>query len=277
MKTTFRKVMRASLIVALALLMTLSANFTAYAAIWYPANITALGDSITVAYDASGFGSQPIYSWSTGTSKSVNSMYLRLMAVKRTIRGHATNLAVPGATVADLNSQASRVDTRSQYVTIMIGANDVCASSEATMTDATTFRSRLDTALQTLTTRAPRAKIYILSIPDIYNLWSVLKDNSSARSMWSAFSICQSMLANPLSTDPADVDRRAAVRQRNIDLNAQLAEACAAYAQCKFDNNAVFNTAFAASDVSTIDYFHPSIAGQAKLALVAWNASIFGP
>ena len=107
MKTTFRKVMRASLVVALALLMTLSANFTAYAAIWYPANITALGDSITVAYDASGFGSQPIYSWSTGTSKSVNSMYLRLMAVKRTIRGHATNLAVPGATVADLNFQAS--------------------------------------------------------------------------------------------------------------------------------------------------------------------------
>ena len=118
----------------------------------------------------------------------------------------------------------------------------------------------------------------VLSIPDIYNLWYILKDNSSARTTWSLFSICQSMLANPLSTTQADVDRRAAVRQRNIDFNTQLQAVCAAYSQCKFDANAVFNTGFVVSDVSPIDYFHPSISGQAKLAGVAWTASgLAGP
>jgi hypothetical protein len=45
--------------------------------------------------------------------------------------------------------------------------------------------------------------------------------------------------------------------------------------QCHFDGNAAFNNPGATSNVSTIDYFHPSIAGQAKLAAVAWNASGF--
>jgi hypothetical protein len=38
----------------------------------------------------------------------------------------------------------------------------------------------------------------------------------------------------------------------------------------------VFNTAFATSDVSTRDYFHPSPTGQAKLAAVMWSAGYWG-
>jgi hypothetical protein len=85
------------------------------------------------------------------------------------------------------------------------------------------------------------------------------------------------MLANPLSTAAADVDRRARVLQREKDFNAVLASVCALYQQCRFDGNAVFNTAFAASDISTRDYFHPSIAGQTKLAAVSWSAGYWGP
>jgi hypothetical protein len=48
------------------------------------------------------------------------------------------------------------------------------------------------------------------------------------------------------------------------------------YAHCWFDGNAVFNTAFATSDVSTRDYFHPSPTGQAKLAAVMWSAGYWG-
>ena len=65
------------------------------------------------------------------------------------------------------------------------------------------------------------------------------------------------MLAYPFSNLPGDVARRARVRQRNIDYNTQLAQVCASYTQCRFDNNAVFNTAFVRSDVTTRDYFHP--------------------
>ena len=55
-------------------------------------------------------------------------------------------------------------------------------------------------------------------------------------------------------------------------LDGRLAQGCALYVHCRFDGNAVFNTAFTTSDVSTRDYFHPSLAGQTKLALVTWNA-----
>ena len=89
----------------------------------------------------------------------------------------------------------------------------------------------------------------LASIPDIHRLWEIGKDSSSARNAWSAYGICQSMLANPTSTQQADVARRAAVRQRNIDFNTQLAQVCALYSQCRFDNNAAFNTSFVAGDV----------------------------
>ena len=49
-----------------------------------------------------------------------------------------------------------------------------------------------------------------------------------------------------------------------------LKNVCGLYTQCRFDNHAVFNTAFTAGDVSTRDYFHPSVAGQAKLAAGTW-------
>ena len=80
------------------------------------------------------------------------------------------------------------------------------------------------------------------------------------------------MLANPLSSDPADVQRRADVRQRNVDFNDVLNSVCANYVHCKFDDYLGFNTAFTPAHVSTIDYFHPSVAGQALIAQLAWDA-----
>ena len=115
--------------------------------------------------------------------------------------------------------------------------------------------------------------MFIGSVPDIKRLWFIGKDNSSARYAWSQFGICQSMLANPQSTAQADVDRRNRVRQRVIDFNTQIAQACTAYgANCKFDNNAIFNYQFVLSQVSSWDYFHPNEAGQKVLASVSYPA-----
>jgi hypothetical protein len=43
-----------------------------------------------------------------------------------------------------------------------------------------------------------------------------------------------------------------------------------------FDQKVAFNTQFSASDVSTRDYFHPSIAAEAKLSAVSWNYGYWG-
>ena len=238
----------------------------------YPNSIAATGDSITQAVNSAALLENPENSWATGTNASVNSVYSRILAQNPAISGNRFNDSVSGARMVHLNGQAlNAAGQGAQLVTVLMGANDVCTTSEAAMTPVATFRSQFEQATATLSAGLPDARIAVASIPDIYNLWAVLKDNFLARLMWSTFDICQSMLADPLSTDQADVDRRAAVRQRNIDFNTQLAEVCAQYVHCRFDNNAGFNIAFTPADVSTIDYFHPSVAGQTLAAAVAWS------
>lgn len=239
-----------------------------------PNSMASMGDSITRAFNACGWYSDCIErSWSTGTDSVVNSHYLRIRSVNPSMSVNH-NAARSGAKVADMAGQAQTVVGHGvQYVTIEIGANDACTSSESTMTTVANFRTRIDAALNTLRSGLPSARVFVASIPDIKRLWFIGKGDWLARQFWSFGSICQSMLANPTSTSQADEDRRNRVRQRVIDFNTQLAQACAAYgANCKFDNNAVFNYQFQFSQVSGWDYFHPNREGQRVLADVSYRA-----
>jgi len=256
-----------------------SSTLVASAAPAYPRSMASTCDSITRAYNTGFFPytDNPSASWSTGTNSTVRSHYSRLLAVQPLISGHAFNDAKSGAKMADLAGQiATAASQHVEYVTVEMGGNDVCTSSESTMTSVTSFRADFTNAMNTITTQSPTTLVYVASIPNIYQLWTVLHTNSSARSVWALFSVCQSMLKNPSSTAQADVDRRARVLQRDIDFNSALQQVCALYVQYRFDNNAVFNTAFVASDITTRDYFHPTIAGQAKLASVTWSAGYWG-
>ncbi len=160
-----------------------------------------------------------------------------------------------------------------EYVTIAMGANDVCASSEATMTSVASFRADFQRAIDNLRTRLPSARVSVASLPDVYWLWDLFHLNPSARTAWSSLGVCQSMLARPTSLQRADVERRQRVRQRAIDFNRVLSDVCAAYAQCRYDRGTAFNHHFAASEVSTADYFHPSVTGQRTIASIEWGAT----
>lgn len=253
----------------------LAGSGTAQAVPPIPSSMSSLGDSITRGFNACGWYSDCTdRSWSTGGYASVNSHYLRIRSKNAAINGFNFNDARTGAKMVDLNGQAQAAVNRGvKYVTILMGANDACTSSESTMTSVTTYRAQLDQALATLKAGLPNAAVFIASVPDIKRLWFIGKDNSSARYAWSQFGICQSMLANPQSTATADVARRDRVRQRVVDFNTQLAQACTAYgANCDFDGNAVFNYQFVLSQVSGWDYFHPNTSGQAVLASVSYPA-----
>jgi len=240
-----------------------------------PDSMAAMGDSITRGFNACGWFVDCTYrSFSTGGSSLVKSHYLRILAKNPAISGHNYNDARSGAKASAMPAQAATaVSQQAQYVTILIGANDACTSSESTMTPVTTYRSYIDSALATLKNGVPNAYIAVISIPDIYRLWYVGHTSSAARSAWYLYSICQSMLYRSWSTSSTDEARRKRVQQRVIDYNAQLAQACAAYGpRCDFDDNAVFNYRFTLSQVSGWDYFHPSTSGQAALAGVSYAA-----
>lgn len=241
----------------------------------YPSSMASLGDSITRGFNAAGWYSDaPDRSWSTGTYSGVNSHYSRLATKSKRMKAY--NNARSGAKMAELPGQASSaVSQGAQYVTVLMGANDACTSSESTMTSVASFRSSFSSAMNTLAGAAKPPKVLVTSIPDIYRLYTVGKDSSSARSAWSTFGICQSMLANPTSTDSADEARRQRVRQRVVDYNAVLTDVCAQHTFCKDDGGSVFGYPFTLDQLSPWDYFHPNTSGQAVLAAETWQAGFW--
>ncbi|SRR6266498_1545191 len=237
-----------------------------------PDSMAALGDSISRAYDVCCFyGDHPGQSWSTGYTSydGIGSHYERLKQANPAIVGHEYNDAVSGSRMSAAPTQAAKaVSQGAQYVTILMGANDVCTASPDTMTSTDTFRTQFQTAMATLATGLPRAHIFVSSIPDIYQLWQVLHTNWLARTVWAAAHICQSMLG----ATRTEAERQQ-VLAREQAFNQILADTCAAYARCRWDGSAVYNYNFSASQISALDYFHPSLSGQAKLASVTWAAS----
>ncbi|BCJ48625.1 lipoprotein [Actinoplanes sp. NBRC 14428] len=233
-----------------------------------PSSMVALGDSITA-----GFGSCTIFvacsrnSWATGSADAVDSHYRRIREANPAIKGHARNLAVPGAQAADLPGQAaSAVDSGAEYVTVLIGANDACSGGVDEMTPVRTFRGHLDKAFGRLRKGLPRSRVLVVSIPDVHRLWQLGHDDPGAVRAWRR-GICPAMLANPTSTAAADQDRRRRVADRIDAYNDQLARACDAYGdRCRWDGGAAHGIRFSLDLVNRTDYFHPNVAGQNRLA-----------
>jgi lysophospholipase L1-like esterase len=238
-----------------------------------PSSMAAIGDSMTQAADVCcWYGDHPANSWSTGSATwdGVVSHYERLRALNAQITGRNYNDAASGARMVDGPAQAQRaVAQRVQYVTLLLGANDVCTPTLETMTTVETFRAQLGETLRILDAGLPgRARIFVASIPDVNQLWQLFHDDPVAQLVWDVADICQSLLA-PNRTDA----ERQQVHDQTVALNAVLAQECAAYARCRFDDGAVFSFQFGTAHVSKLDYFHPSLAGQAKLADVTFLSS----
>ena len=215
------------------------------------------------------YGDHPSNSWSTGGASwdGVSSHYERIRAMKPTIAGYAYNDARSGARMSDAPGQAAQ----GGYVTIQMGANDLCTSSTSTMTSAEAFRSQFRQTLATLNSGLAGARS---SSPA--SRTSITCGSCTEATWWpglfrAAAGICQSLL----SLSNTDTQRQA-VRDREVAFNAVLAQECGQYANCKFDGNAVFDYRFTKSQVSKLDYFHPSLSGQAALAGVTWRASWWG-
>lgn len=237
-----------------------------------PRSAAALGDSITKALLACGFGDCPQSSWSTGSARGLDSHSQRISRAG----GHAVqahNLAVSGATVSDLADQARAAISRDvEYVTVLIGTNNACAPTEDDMTPVAQYAAAYDRALTMLARGLPRARILAVSIPDLQQLWRIGKDRAEVRATWDRFSLCQSMLGDPASTGTAATSRRLQGRERILAYNRAMAASCARHPNCRWDGFAVFNQRFSLEMLSPADYFHPSVAGQRALAEVAWKA-----
>jgi lysophospholipase L1-like esterase len=231
--------------------------------------MAAIGDSITqaVAVNADALGGAAEHSWATGDADDeVLSHYERLSAAQPAITGHFSNNSVPGAKMVDALAQADvTVSQKPDYVVFLMGANDICTGNAASMTSTADFESQFTAALDRLTTGLPSASIFVVSIPNLTNLWEVEHDNLIATTIWTNGGICQSVLSD---SEPD----RAAAGARNVEFNSILERVCAAHPRCRFDGNSVYDYGFSADEVGPLDHFHPSEQGQAALADVSWDA-----
>lgn len=229
-----------------------------------PRSIVAVGDSITTAAVPSLQhlqGSNPQLSWATGTE--VASHYERLRDALGDAEVTRANVAVPGARMGDAPTQAQRaVESGAEYVTVMLGANDVCAG-----TDTAEFERSYVRALDVLFEGLPDAEVLVVSIPDVVGLWDLFAGDQRTRAIWDRTGACPEVLSRG-----ADDASRDLARRRWVTYNQILTATCDQRDRCVHDGAAVAEHLLERGEVSTADRFHPSVEGQRRLAEITWNA-----
>ncbi|MFE7479126.1 SGNH/GDSL hydrolase family protein [Streptomyces sp. NPDC012600] len=236
-----------------------------------PGSVAAVGDSITRGFDAcSVLADCPEVSWATGSDAGVRSLAVRLLGASKAAE-RSWNHAVSGARMVQLPEQmALAAKERPDLVTVMMGANDACRGSVRLMTPVADFRASFEASMRQLRAGAPKAQVYVASVPDLKRLWSEGRQDESIRKVWS-LGICPSMLADADDLGPAAVARRDAVRDRVVAYNEVLRDVCAKDRYCRYDGGAVFGFRFTGAQLSPWDWFHPSRDGQARLAEIAYR------
>jgi len=283
----------------------------------YPVNQFNIGNSIGEGEAADGTVLEQFHPvvWSTGydATDAVYSLNERLednapedYSENSAAMDVRYNKAASGAKMADFVSQATDVVAEATtiagagMVTILLGNNDVCASTLASMTDPSLFEQQYRDGLDVLAAspHTQDAAIHVSGLPGMYWLWVAMKGNSWCRWVWSLGSVCQAMLQNPEDdcetaasrddphdaasyNDGPDCLRRKEFHRMIRDIyNPILQEVLQEYRDSGELPNAyfvdIFDVKFSASHVNDGDCFHPSISGHALLADEEWCRSPWG-
>ncbi len=230
-----------------------------------PVSYSALGDSITPAYDANGsaanLGIQPYYSYAVGWNTSVFSLWKRLEVIygPASITPHL--LAVPGDRASDMIWQAREaVQNHSGFVTVLIGGNDLCDHNGSTLTPTplSSFWSSLNQSFQILRSGLPSSTVIgLANVVNVSILATLFSGNSQAAAVYSQ--TCPALLSQAGTAMLSSTQRA---------YNRAEVQVAATYNLTLWDLGSV---AFTSDQVNHLDYFHPSVTGQAMLANDFWQ------
>ena len=237
-----------------------------------------LGDSMSLGVNACQEPGQCAQvSWSGGSDPAVGSIALRLAAASG-VEPQVVNAARDGGDVGDALDRVDEViQAGPQLVTVLLGGNDACKPTLEEMTPVGDYEAQLTELFGRLNAEAPDATILALSIPDLYRLWDLGRADARAVQTWNSSPSCSNLLGDADDDSAEATARRDAVAARVDEFNAVIARVCAAAERCIDDGGAVFGYDFSAEEISSIDFFHPSVAGQRVIAQIAWEALEGGP
>lgn len=231
--------------------------------------IGSLGDSITTGTNTKGWGERRRSNWSTGSDQKVDSHFLKL---KNFIGDNvkAFNVAKSGATSHDLERQTTELLKHNpDYVTLLVGANDVCGWGDDHNFYLKAFKKRVQDTVEKLVNHNSEVKILIAPVPDMYHLWQ-LGSNSSCQFLWDMAGACKRLLHSRTSQAT-----RLKFKEQLKDLNHSLSEIAGAHTDhVRFDVS-LSEYKFKKEDISRADCFHPSIQGQKLISDMTWRAGWF--
>ena len=295
---------------------TLVAN-KAEAGMRVPLNLFNIGDSIGEGEAADGVIGLTNHDlvWSTGysTGDIVYSLNERFEDVcpaeyneNAADRDATFNHAVSGSDMGDFADQAGQIvlaagttaSGKAGMVAVLLGNNDVCASSLEDMTPPEEFERQYRAGLDVLAASGTtgKAHIQVVGVPAIYWLWEVMRNNTWCLLVWN-FVPCENLLSEPgndcgsndshLDPDTIHNDdgpncvRRKTFHARIRDVyNPILRDVLQEYIDDGRLPNAyyvdIFDISFSSTHVNDGDCFHPSLDGHALLAEELWERSPWG-
>ena len=264
---------------------------TAPAAPQLPALLGAIGDSYSQAWSVSPayIHDHPQFSWVVGTDK--NDGVPSLLERFRALGGSpvVVDAATSGKKMDDARRQANLVVAaakklgpgKTAYVTFELGTNDICASPDF-MTDPATFTAQLQSAIETLRAGLPAgSRILMLPVSDFPHFRDITQASAAARDLLALpanLNRCAPYLgtSSPSALIKANdylAQYDAGIKAACDDIAAN--EAATGRLYCTYNAGLLADSDFTIDDLSTVDYFHPSLSGQAKMAEDAWRADVW--
>lgn len=228
--------------------------------------VGALGDSVTTATNSASWGNNLSYSWSTGSSDSVNSHFNRLKGIFSTVQAY--NYARAGAVAADLPEQAQKLVRKNpDYVTVLIGANDLCSWSSRDEAKITAVENNVRSSIDIILANNAETKILLIPIPNMYQLWQLGAEHSCDM-FWDLTGICSPLL----NSDRTEAERLAFM-ERVDEVNGLYQAMADTYVDNVRFDPVIADQEFLWEHVSSKDCFHPSVKGQKLIADKTWEAS----
>jgi lysophospholipase L1-like esterase len=236
------------------------------------------------------------YSWSIGTSPDYQMVsHAHRLNYMMGGRLKTFNAAVSGNESADLFDQFesikewSHTKNRGQfpdYVTILIGANDVCAATADEMVTPDIYEQNVRDVVNLIHKENPNSKVLISALPDIESLRRTAKDAklvgwgrfAKCENLWSRAQLCNTLT---LIEDPFE---RARVGLRIKEFNAILRKLKTVVdlgedEELSLARNPnvqvaekIYDTPFT-SDLLSVDCFHPNFDGQNLISELNWKSS----
>ncbi len=251
-----------------------------------PTMLAAIGDSYTQAWSVSPAYKRdhPQFSWAVGTAADdgVYSLRERFTALGANLI--VVDAATSGKKMDDAARQAGLVVVAAAklppgstvFVTFELGTNDLC---DDPMTTRAEFESGLRAAVAILRKGLPAGShILLLSMPDFAHFHALTQASPAALALLglpSQSRNCAPFLGDETSSTLAQSTQRLAQYESilvKVCGEVETVDGPSGKLHCRSDSLRLAEKDFVLADLSTADYFHPSLTGQAKMAEAAWQA-----